>query len=144
MEHEQKLGLKKQRRYQSGRGRARKTSFRMRTFGAIFQYVEEGAQLYEQWRARQQQQDQLARAEAAAAQREIDAYQRAEARFNRLSDAEYQALYERVKAELFERHAAALSKLDDDALDSAIKARVLSALLEEETEASARCFTNSP
>lgn len=112
-------------------GEARKTKFQMRTFGAIFQYVEEGAQAYEAWRAQAQQQAQLARVEAERAQQEIDEYQRAEAHLNHLPEPQRQVLYQRVKQELWQCHAAVVSKFDAATLDSTIKAGMLRTILEE-------------
>lgn len=109
---------------------AQKTKFQMRTFGAIFQYVDEGGQVYEAWRGQQHQQAQLARVEAEQSQREIDEYQQAEAHLKNLSETEYEELYARVKQGLSDRHFAVISKFDAPTFDATIKAGMLRSILE--------------
>lgn len=113
---------------------ARKTKFQMRTFGAIFQYASEATQSHEKWLASQHGRAESARAEADLFQSELDEHQRAEERFNRLSEDEHKALYARVKEELLQRHADVIRRFDEAALDSTIKAGMLKILREGSEE----------
>lgn len=99
---------------------ARKTNFEMRTFGAIFQYVDDAVAEYER------REQELARRRAQQeAQR-----QAVEQRLQALSKREYRALYEEAKKQILSDIPSLASHQESEMLQSLIKAEMASSLEE--------------
>jgi len=113
---------------------SRKTNFRMRTFGAVLQYVSEAEHEFEMLRTSQQFQPKIEEGQVERLRLELEAYQQAERDIERLPEPEFRSLYERVKDELLRRHPAVRRQFDESALDTTVRAGMIKMLLMEENQ----------
>lgn len=104
---------------------ARKTAFKMRTFGAIFQYVEDGLRV---WALQQNQSANNVNASPVIPA--PDPYELAEQQLKALSATEAQVLYEQVKAKLLAEHSAVVRRFDEAAWETTIRAGMRTWLME--------------
>jgi hypothetical protein len=108
---------------------APKTNFKIKTFGGVMQYQHEALEHLERTNARLRQAEIAQAQEEERHRQEEEARARAKARLDSLSPEQYQQLYEKVKAEVFNRASGWITNRPDGAiLEGTIRAGMIAEL----------------
>lgn len=104
---------------------AKQTKFDVQHFGAILGYASRAIAEYERWQAGQERMQQVESERAESSEREAAERRVAEERLQRLTPAQYDALYARVQAQLAQQYPWMAQQPDNAIHQGAIRAGML-------------------